>query len=324
MEKHCGRIISYGHRLCCLVHNGKKRAGLVYYEPKLDRKKQRKMIKAGETVTMVVLGGLSKLEYIEKGWKGRKRFISDEAFLQYVREKMKEESVPIMESCAFPEISWEFRANCHEEVNEFYGYMKWTVAGEMIEYSYNSIARELSDFFLVIAEHLKQSNRECFFMPYSTSSGGSPYSEVFRFGIRDKYDKLPEDLFLLGGIEWLNYVPFDLMRDYVVSDENYCDTRICIRKCVNGYFFIINKSIADVTIEDRKYMRKCYLDKFLMKAQTILAEDLGETEEIKTQGENLPVFDEELQLYVKREDNGTVVYGIEFIPVDFPMLMTRG
>lgn len=70
---------------------------------------------------------------------------------------------------------------------------------------------------------------------------------------------------------------------------------------MNGKFFIIKKPIREVRIEDKKYIRKNYLDPFLMKARAVLDENIGEESVIRSDGEEHPVFDEELQLRVKKD-----------------------
>lgn len=256
----------------------------------------------------------------QERWKSRVDFKDDEEFLQYVRKSMNKESKPVMADCVWPDISWEFCAERYDGIDEFYGKIEWSIAGEVIRYSYNEMAQELWEIFSVICRKLKQIIGNVYLMPFSTSNG-APFCEVFRDGIRERYGELPERLFLLGGIEWLNYVPHVLMTNCRTNLEEFSDLRIIIKECENGCFFVVNKLISEITIEDKKYLRQNYLDRFLMKGRDILDENIGPDSYIKEQGMNLPIFDEELQLYIGTEFDGTTVYGVEYVPIDFPSLL---
>lgn len=259
-------------------------------------------------------------ESMQDEWKSRADFTDDNDFLRYVRRVLTKENKPVMTNGVWPDISWEFYAEHHEETDEFYGMVEWSMAGELTKYSYDNTAQELWRIFDVISGTIKQVVGNIYLMPFSTSNG-SPFCEVFRFGIRDRYGELPEKLFLLGGIEWLNYVPYDLMKDCKPNVEKLNDSHVVIKRCKNGCFFVINKSIAEVTVEDKRHMRRYYLDKFLMKGREVLTDDWGSESGFMIGWKDWPVFEEEIQLYIGTECDGTTVYGVEYVPVDFPFLM---
>ena len=258
-------------------------------------------------------------ETIEKPLKGRRKFKTDEAFVEYVRDVMKKDSFPMQVKCVYPDIVWGFHAERCDESDDYYGYLSCSVAGELFDFQYDEVAQELQKVFWKISAQIKQVTGNIYLIPDSVSSYGPPYSELFAADLSEKYDVFPDGIFLLGGIEWFNYVPYDLLNKYELNFAENKDNQVILKKSENGYSFIINKSIAEVTVEDRKHMRKNYLDSFLMKAPAVLVYDL-EDEQLKEQGQNVPLFDEELQLHVENW-NGRKMYGIKYVPMVYPSIL---
>lgn len=247
-------------------------------------------------------------------FKNRDSFESDEKFLEHICSVMNEEGASVMCPCIFPDIEWEFQYK--EEGNCYSGLLKWTLAGCALEYDYTEISGILYEFIQKLEENLSELIGSIYLISGKYSGIGPAFCEEMRGDIYDKYGKWPEEIFLLGSIEWLNYIPYTLLdRD---SKGNMAgDSKVMVTDGMNGKFFIIKKPIHEVRIEDKKYIRKNYLDPFLMKARAVLDENIGEESVIRSDGEEYPVFNEELQLRVKKDADGTVMYGLEYVPVSF-------
>lgn len=246
-------------------------------------------------------------------FKNRDKFENDEAFLKHIRTIMNKERVPVMNPCVFPDIDWEFQ---YKKEGELYsGELMWSLAGCALEYDYVEVSEQLYDFIQKLEKNIPELIGIIYLISGKYSGIGPAFCEEMRGDIYDKYGKWPEDIFLLESVEWLNYVPYSLLGDDVKKKVEE-DQRVELINGLNGRFYVIKKPICEVRIEDKKYMRRKYLDPYLMKARAILDEDIGEDSVIRSDGEEYPIFDEELQLCVKEDTDGKTVYGVQYVPIE--------
>lgn len=247
-------------------------------------------------------------------FQNRNNFESDEKFLEHICTVMKKEGIPVMSSCVFPDVEWEFQYK--NEEGSYFGTLMWTLAGCALKYKYMEISELLYRFILELGNNLPELMGNVYLISGKYAGIGPAFCEELRGDIYDKYGKWPEDIFLLGSIEWLNYIPYSLL-DGISENKETEDSKVLVKDGLNGRFYIIKKTISEVGIEDKKYMRKKYLDPFLMKARAILDEDIGEDSVIRSDGEEFAIFNEELQLCVKKDMDGTIIYGVEYVPISY-------
>ena len=238
----------------------------------------------------------------------REEFKSDLEYLEAYKKMISKEDAVVKSEINLPDINFIF--NYRQEEMMYSGYVCWGINGYILQYDYTEILADLCRIFKKIAGYIQEAIGNIYLAPHRIELEGPPFGMELSNGIRDRYGELPYDLFLLGGCEWLNYVPNCLSAKHVIRDKG--DDRINVQKDVNGYYFVINKPIKDVTIDDKRYIRKEYINPFLMKAEEYISGGA-----FRLFGERLPIFEEELQIENRIRYDGVTECWVKYVPMDF-------
>lgn len=244
--------------------------------------------------------------------KKREKFGSDEEYLEYVRSMVKKEGHPVKSNFVFPDINFIFSYE-KTSADRYRAHFLWNIKGYLLNYELDELAKELYFIFKRFADRIPETIGNIFCGPCRRVNEGPPFCMELYNGIRDRYDALPSEIFLLGGIEWLNYIPYSIMRE---NDRNnhmkVRDENVIITESRHGRFYIFAKPIRTMTIADRKDMRRKYLNPYLMKGKDFWY--TGPESDMRMTGEKLPIYDEELQIIERLMPNGKTEYLIEYSP----------
>lgn len=243
----------------------------------------------------------------------RRRYATDEKFLEAACKTLERAGKEVKEIIVFPDLDWNFVYYKSETKNTYDARLTWNIAGYVVDYDYENLIEQLQIFLREIDETITESLMLLYTSAALTSRGEPPFAELLYNDLFEAYGKDPVELFLLGSIEWLNYVPYSILKkeQNLVSDEE-----TDVKKGKNGVWFQMKKPIRKVTVEDQRHMRKKYLDTYLMKARGALSEEVYRESRLRGCGENYPIYRDEIKVLVTQINDTDVMYGLEYVPLE--------
>ena len=240
------------------------------------------------------------------GLLSRNSFIDDESFINYTKKCLKKDfNIQSRGGCV--DLSFMFFM---QENNKglFDGELIFLCEGYTIDYQYNDTLELWKSFVFKLGEDIDN-----LLATISLNKGDElqeKYIDLIRDEIYEKYEKEPWEICLLDNIGWFNYVPKSIIKREIVNND---DHNVFVQERTKGVCISLNKDISDLKTSDILYLRRNYLNQYLLKVKCILDDEVDEYSCLKNQGELYPFYDEEIYL-IKIRDCGRILYGIEFNP----------
>ena len=240
----------------------------------------------------------------------RSRFIDDESFIKHTRRCLaKDVSIQIQNCLEDLDFHISFNKNKGGLYN---GEFTFTCRGYTVNYQYADMIESWKTFIFLVSNHVKNMLANIRLIKSSEVIFGD-YIVLIREGVNEKYnDKDPWEICLLDNIGWFNYIPNTIISERII---NKGDSNIVVREETNGVCIWLKKDIKNLATADILYLRKNYLDQYLLKGRCIIDDDVDEYSTLKNDGEIYPFYEEEICLKKTREC-GRTLYGIEFVPLE--------
>jgi len=235
----------------------------------------------------------------------RSRFVDDESFLEYNR-KCFEKDFSIKTKAACNDLSFLFMLSEGKQ-GIYNGEFVTSCMGYTVDYRYSEMLEFWKSLVFRIGYNVKNILAT---ISLVKSDLQELYVDMIRDGIVEKYNMEPSEICLLDNIGWFNYVPKTILKGMKKTND---DSNVIIQEKKNGISISLTKEINNLNTVDLCYLRKNYLDQYLLKARDVLDEDIDEYSVLKNEGEMYPIYEEELFMK-KTYEYGEILYGIEFIP----------
>ncbi len=244
------------------------------------------------------------------GFLPRSSFADDESFIKHTRRCLAKD-VSIQKQNCFEDLDFYISFNKNKE-GLYNGEFTFTCSGYTLNYQYDDMIESWKTFVFLVSNHVKNMLANIRLIKSSEVIFGD-YIVLIREGVSEKYnDKEPWEICLLDNIGWFNYIPNTIISERIT---NKGDSNVVVEEITNGVCIWLKKDIRNLVTADILYLRKNFLDRYLLKGRCILDDDVDEYSILKNDGEIYPFYEEEICL-IKTRECGRTLYGIEFVPLE--------